>query len=101
MGSRLELHTLLEGALGSDNVYVQPPETIRMSYPSIVYERSRIRADYADNIPYILKKQYTVTVITQDPDSTIPDTIAQMELCAHDRKFVIDNLYHDIFTLFF
>ena len=101
MASRLDLQTLLEGVLGSTNVYFQPPESFRMLYPCIVYHRSRIRTKYANNMPYNLKKEYTVTVIDSNPDSVIPDAVAMLETAAHDRSFKVDNLNHDVFTLFF
>ena len=34
---RLELHEILCTILGSRNVYFQPPESIKMNYPAIVY----------------------------------------------------------------
>ena len=36
---RLELQDLLETVLGSQYVYFQPPATLRMRYPCIVYAR--------------------------------------------------------------
>ena len=36
--SRLELHALLVELLGSTNVYYEPPETLKMSYPAIRYQ---------------------------------------------------------------
>lgn len=101
MGSRTDLQTLLETLLGSNKVYFQPPSTITMIYPCIVYQRSDIDTKYANNNPYALKKQYTVTVIEKNPDSIIPDKVAQLESCMFDRHYVVDNLYHDSFILFY
>lgn len=101
MGSRLELQTLLENVLGSANVYFQPPSTINMSYPCIVYSRNRIRTDYANNNPYSLKKEYSITVIDANPDSVIPDKLATLQSCIFDRHYTADNLNHDVFTLYF
>ena len=101
MGSRLDLQTLLEGLLGSDSVYFQPPPTIQMSYPCIVYQRSRIRTDHANNNPYSLQKEYTITVIDKDPDSIIPDKVANLATASFDRHFTASGLNHDIFTIYF
>ena len=37
--TRLELQSVLEQTLGSRNVYFQPPASVKMKYPAIVYER--------------------------------------------------------------
>lgn len=37
MASRLNLQTFLEEILESRNVYFQPPESVKMKYPAIVY----------------------------------------------------------------
>lgn len=70
---RIKLHgELLEFM---DNVYFQPPSNIRMSYPCIVYSRTRGQDRYADNDIYHGRQSYTLTVITKDPDSEIPYSI--------------------------
>jgi len=101
MGTRLELQSLLEDLLDSRNVYFQPPESIAMSYPCIVYQRSDIRIEHADNNPYALKKRYMITVIDRNPDSNIPDKVALLPSCAFNRHFTADNLNHDVFTIFY
>ncbi len=101
MGSRLELDKILRNLLGTSNVYFQPPETIKMKYPCIVYERSSGNTKFADNNPYIHKKRYTVTVIDKNPDSEIPDKVAQLQMSTYDRHFASDNLNHDVFTLYY
>ena len=63
MGSRLKLHEMLKDLLGSNNVYFQPPPSLMMKYPCIVYERVRINTKFADNIPYQLNKPYQLTYI--------------------------------------
>lgn len=101
MGQRVDLHELLCAALGSKNVYFQPPEGFKMSYPCIVYERERIESEHASNKPYLHRKRYSVTVIDKNPESLIPDKIAAFQSCRHDRHFTNDNLHHDVFTLYY
>ena len=101
MGNRLELHEQLCTLLGARNVYFQPPNGLQMTYPCIVYDRTKIRTQFASGRPYLHQKQYTVTAIGQDPDSALPDRIAEMPTCKHDRAFKADNLYHDVFTIYF
>ncbi len=98
---RVELQWLLEKLLESRNVYFQPPESLKLNYPCIVYERSEIRTEFANNESYLKQKRYTLTVIDEDPDSEIPDRVQNLKYCNFDRHFVSDNLNHDVFTLYF
>jgi hypothetical protein len=99
--SRTDLHTLLVNLLGSTNVYFQPPESIQLSYPCIIYRKSKIETDHADNNPYNLREKYTITVIDPDPDSTIPNGIAMQSTAFHDRFYTFNNLNHNVFTIYF
>lgn len=97
---RIELQRLLEETVGEGvKVYNQAPT--KLVFPCVKYERSKIDIDHADNKPYIAQKQYTLTVIYRDPDSDLPDKIAKLPSCSHDRKFVNDNLHHDVFIIYF
>lgn len=101
MGTRLELHEVLVDILGSRNVYFQPPESVKMTYPAIVYSRSRIEKVSADDSMYKQSLAYDVTVIDKNPDSELPFKVAQLPMCRHDRGYKADNLNHDVFTLYF
>lgn len=101
MGPRAELHSKLCSILGSNNIYFQPPESIKLQYPCIVYELSNIESTKADDIKFTLRKKYSVTFISLDPDSNIPEKLLQLRYCAYDRRFVNDNMYHDVFTIYF
>ena len=98
---REALQTLFEELLGSLNVYFQPPESVKLNYPCIVYERSNVRTGSANNHIYLKHEQYTVTYIDEDPDSEIPDKLLELEYCSFDRHFTSDNLNHDVLILYF
>lgn len=100
---REALQTLFEELLGSRNVYFQPPESVKLKYPCIVYERSDVRTSSANNHIYLNHKQYTVTYIDEDPDSEIPDKLLELPYCSLNPggHFISDNLNHDVFTLYF
>lgn len=101
MAPRLELQSLLIDILEANHVYYQPPENVTMTYPCIVYHKDGIVPDWADNYGYKLDNRYAVTVIDRDPDSEIPDRLAVLPYCLHERFFVADNLNHHVFRLFF
>lgn len=101
MGRRLELQKILVEILGSNEVYFQPPPTVQMKYPCIVYRRDYVMTRYANDHPYSHRKRYQVTVIDRDSDSEIPDKVGELPLSAHERFYTADNLNHDVFKLFF
>ena len=101
MAPRLDLQGILEGILGSDHVYFQPPPSIKMEYPCIVYSRYSALSQFAGNILYKRDKRYTITVIDRNPDSDIPDKVAELPKCAYDRYFVTEGLHHDVFNVYF
>jgi hypothetical protein len=101
VGERTNLHAILVGALGSSNVYFQPPESIRIDYPCIVYQRDRIDAEYANNEKYSHLTRYQVTAIDKDPDAVWKLNILNLPLCRHNRFFTSDGLNHDVFELYY
>ena len=86
MFSRIELQDELEKLLGSKNVYYQPPESVKMDYPAIVYHRSDIDNDFADD---------------NNPDSEIVEAVSKLPNCRYDRHYTADNLNHDVFTIYY
>ena len=96
---RTDLQTILEGI--TENVYFQSPPSDEMQYPCIVYAKYISKSQFADGMPYIYDKRYQVTVIDPDPDSEIPDMVALLPMCLHNRSFVVNNLNHDVFNLYF
>lgn len=99
MAQRSELQALLLSMV--PNVYFQPPPTVMMKYPCIVYKRDYNNTEFADDKPYKHRKRYMVTVIDQNPDSDIPEKVKELPLCLFDRFYTADNLNHDVFKLFF
>ena len=101
MGRRVDLHELLAAVVGSGRVYFQPPEGYRISHPCVVYALEKIDTLFANNRPFCHDNRYSVTVIDPDPESPISGRIAELPMCVHNRRFVSDNLYHDVFTLYY
>jgi len=99
--NREDLHDILVEILGSNAVYFQPPATIKMEYPCIVYSLVTEDSRFADNIPYYHKKRYKIMLIGRDPDTDIPDKIKMLQSCTRETRYVVDNLYHDVFYLYF
>ena len=76
---RLELHEILCGILNTRNAYFQPPESVKMNYPAIVYALSNIKSLYANGGVYLSGRQYAVTVIDKNPDSPFVGAVAALQ----------------------
>ena len=88
--------------LGTGNVYFQPPESIKLRYPCIVYAKDGYKMQQADNKNYIISQKYSVTVIYEDPDENISKRILEhFSKCSFDRTYKADNLYHDNLILYY
>lgn len=101
MGTRLDLQTLLESIPGVTEVYFQPPASISMTYPCIVYVWSDISPDYANNKPYRLSNEYTLTIMDRNPDSVIVSEVASLQSSRFIRSYKADGLNHYVFRLIF
>jgi hypothetical protein len=99
MAPRLELQSLFEGL--AEHVYFQPPASIHMQYPCIIYSRDGSSTDHANNRLYRHAKRYQVTVVAQDPDTEIADKIEALRYSSFERAFAADDLNHYVFNIFF
>lgn len=99
--TRLSLHNILIEQTGVEHCYYSPPSNLRMQYPCIIYELSGESNIFADDLPYVETRQWTVTVVDSDPDSEIPAKLKALRFCRFDRGFASDNLNHFVFTLFY
>ena len=100
MLSRLDLQSELEALLGTRNVYFQPPASVRMQYPAIVYQRRNFRVFHANSNSYITIPGYEIVLIDKNPDSAYIEKLLQLPYCSFDRHYEADNLNHDVFTLY-
>lgn len=101
MTSRLDLQAKLEELLGNRNVYHQPPESLKMVYPAIVYSRKNFDIKRANNAVYSKLTCYEIIVIDKKPDNPVINELLNLPYCSFDRPYKADNLYHDVFTLYF
>lgn len=100
--SQTELSELLHKNLGNKiHYYFQPPETIKMKFPCVVYEISSGNTRYADNGLYAYMNRYTLSYITPNSEDPINDLIRCLPLCRFDRRYSQNNLYHNVYDLYF
>lgn len=101
MASELKLQNKFEELLGSKNVYYQPPESLRMSYPAIRYSKKKPDVRYANDKKYSKMDCYEVIVMDHVPDNPVIEQILDLPYTSYDRSYVSDNLNHDVITIFY
>lgn len=102
MGSRLKLHEEFRDILGSEYVYFNPPESVKMTYPCIRYSLGVPNQYRADGRIYKNTNGYEVTVIDYDPESEIPDKIQdRFPYSRIVQRFRADNLNHTILSIYY
>ena len=93
------LRRVLQETVGEIHLYYQPPANLKMQYPCIRYDLNRIRNVHAAGHVYQQPPSYTVTEMTTPPDSALTAAVSRLDQCRHDRSYIADNLYHDVFTM--
>lgn len=101
MDRRSELHKVLCEALGNKHVYYQPPESVKMEYPAIRYSIKDVEKKSANNAAYIITKCYEIIVIDKKPDNEAIDKLLSLPMCEFDRHYEVNNLNHDVLTLYY
>ena len=101
MGSRVELHEKLLKLFETNNVYFQPPESVKMKYPAIVYELDDLRNEFANDGVYLFNKRYLITLIDKNPDSLLVDKMAVFPTAEFVRHHTSENLHHCVFRIFY
>lgn len=100
MASRLELHAELLKFL--PNVYFQPPPTITMVYPCIVYNKTSKMRHFANDVIYMSQQEYQLMVIERDPDSKVADNLEKnFKSCVISQYYTVDNLNHTTLNLYY
>lgn len=101
---RTILHYILKDILGNENCYYDPPASIQMRYPCIVYSMSSGKTQHADDSRYVNHKRYTVTIIDEYPDSEIPEKLfadRRLQYLSEDRQYIVNGLHHFVYSVYF
>lgn len=98
---REEFHGVLSRLLPNGHVYYQPLETVKISYPAIIYARLPFDVEHADNRVYLWTSKYEVTYISHVPDDEVIVSLMALPKSVCVRDFVSDNLYHYVFNIYY
>lgn len=102
MATTRQLQDELKELLGSDNVYFQPPDNLRLKYPCFIVTLGSGSQSMADNKTYLYTDRFNITYISYDPDDDMrKNVIHHFSMCRFDRHFVNDTLQHYVFDLYY
>lgn len=102
MASKLKLQEELVKVLNNDNVYLQPPESIKLTYPCAKIELEDIDSVKADNTVYMMNRRYSIMYITRDiMDDPTERILTAFSFASFDRTYKADNLYHYVYSIYY
>lgn len=100
--TREEFRDKLREFIGSNNTYYRPPETVKMSYPCVVYDMDKPHILRANNRIYSFKNCYTVTFISTNTQWIDIETVLNaFEFSEFDRVYISDRLTHWVFRIYY
>lgn len=98
--SREQLQKILEDLSGV-NVYFQPPQSIRISYPAIIYSLSNISHTNANNNTYTIEHEYKIVLVDKNPDSKTIEKLMTLPRIRFADQYVKDGLYYNSFYIYY
>lgn len=102
MDRRLEFRNELKSVMDSNELYFQPPDGKKITYPCAIYKILNINMDHADDLVYKHIVGWQVTIIDRNPDSVYPERLMnKFRHVRFDRSFTADNLNHFVFTIYY
>ena len=94
------LLALLKTAVDHNCVYFQPPENLKIGYPAVIVHLSKIKVDHANDMPYKGAREYSVTLITKEPEPEVLDEILKIPYTTLDTTYIADGMNHFVFTTY-
>ena len=98
--SREQLQKILEDLSGV-NVYFQPPQSIRISYPAIIYSLSNISHTNANNNTYTIDHEYKIVLVDKNPDSKTIEKLMTLPRIRFADQYAKDGLYYNSFYIYY
>ena len=97
MRTRIELQTMLEELVGSRNVYFQPPASMKLKYPCVVYSLKNVNTRAASNDVYKQDISYELILVDANPESEIFKKMLKVLQFKYKNHYVSENLNHYVF----
>ena len=97
----LKLDRIFRNTLGNNNVYFQPPESVKINYPCIIWNLSKTASTYADDRSYIQNPKYVIRYVSTEPDDQMRFTLVDVLGVPIIQVYCKDGLYHYIYELYY
>ena len=99
---RMKFSDKLKEFVTPENVHFQPPATVKLKYPCIIYQRMPAHKEFANNTKFLNKPLWRVQVIDNNPDSIIGDNIDNAFMYSKIVSMdTIDNLLHTTLEIYY
>ena len=96
------LREILQEETGQVNLYFQPPEGFKLTYPCIIYKKDTGDHMFADNSVYQFTQAYQLTYIDKNPDNTVVERILkEFKWAKYGRSYQAENINHDVIILYY
>lgn len=99
--SRTDFSNYLKTKTGIEHLFFQPPESVKIAYPAIIYKYNNVDNLHANNNSYLQFTSYQVILIDKNPDSEIFYILLRLPMCKFERAYTSDNLNHFVFTIYY
>lgn len=101
MDRRHRLHEELV-SLGAKKTLFQPPPSVQLEYPAIIYTTKSTYTTNADNKVYTGHRFYQIELIDPDPDTPLIDALLnKFPMIKHVNNFKTSGLNHNVFDLYY
>ena len=88
----------------TENVYYNPPTSVRMNFPCFRFVENNTYSIRADNKAYNNTRRWVITYITTDEEAVemvINKMLEHFMMCGNETIYKADNLVHIVFNLYF
>ena len=91
---RMIVHTELSKIF--EHVYYQPPTTLVLKYPCVIYDRSDIQPVYSDNRIYAKYEKYDINILYKSvlDESLVDIVIESMDYVKFKNTTIKESVYN-------
>lgn len=82
-------------------VYFQPPSNLELQYPCFVYQYENSVPVRADNTVHRFTDRYQVSYLTKKPLDTTYVKLLEDPLITFTSRYVSENIYHNVMTVYY
>lgn len=96
---RTQLNDLLKEILESDNVYYQPPSSVKRIVPYVEYKLVKMGGAFANGARYTSTEKYQLTYVYEDPEDPIVKKLLALPYCSFQSSYKVQSMYHTVFEI--